>query len=181
MAKVKSTIDLIMEKTGHLSLTKEEKNAFEEQQLRRRVQAPVARYLRGERDVNYLAQELDGLPSKTDQEGKRLCLGFLLDGLSPLKDNERVFAAVGRLLGETERRRWEETVAPLEAEYRRDLLEAREHAADRCRKALAALGLKGSALLPRPDEEDPSWKEEQEQRLMAFHARLKTALGNPQM
>jgi len=48
MAKIKSTLDLIMEKTRHLSLNEEEKDALEQQQLSHQVQTPLARYLLGE-------------------------------------------------------------------------------------------------------------------------------------
>ncbi len=85
------------------------------------------------------------------------------------------------LLGEAGLERWEKTVAPLERRCRDDLQKAREAAAERCREALTAAGLKGPALLARVDEQDPTWKEEQEARIKAFHASVKTGLQDPQM
>jgi hypothetical protein len=181
MARVKSTIDLIMEKTKHLSLDPEEKAAFERQQLAQRIQAPLLRYLRGERDATNLADELDRLPAETAEEGKRLCLGLLMDSLSPFEDNQRILAAVRTLLGENERLAWEKAIAPLEARFRDERRKAREQAVERCREILAERGLAGPALLPRPDEEDPSWKEQEEQRVQAFRAMVRKALGDPQM
>ena len=181
MAKIKSTLDLIMEKTKHLSLNTEEKDALEQQQLNRRVQAPLVRYLKGERDANYLVHELDLLPPEKTAEGKRLCLGLLMDRLSPLEDNQRILAAVEMLVGEAGRGRWEETIAPIERRFLDDLRKAREAAADRCREALAASGLKGPAILARVDERDPTWKEEQEAHIQAFRASVKTGLQDPQI
>lgn len=181
MAKIKSTVDLIMEKTRHLSLNAEEKAALENQKLSRRVQALLMRYLKGERDAHYLAHELDQLPAGSREKGKRLCVGLLMDRLSPFEDNQRILAAAGHLLGETERERWEKTLAPIERQVRDDLQKAREQAADLSREALAEAGLQGPALLPRPDEEDPFWKEEREQRVQAFHVRVNKALNHPQM
>ena len=181
MAKIKSTLDLIMEKTKHLSLNTEEKDALEQQQLNQRVQAPLVRYLKGERDANYLAHELDLLPPETIEEGKKLCLGLLMDRLSPLEDNQRILAAVEKLLGEAGRERWKETIAPIEKRFLDDLRKAREEAADRCTEALAAVGLKGPALLARVDEQDPAWKEEQGARIQAFRASVKTGLQDPQI
>jgi hypothetical protein len=180
MARVKSTIDLIMEKTKHLSLNAEEKAAFERQQLVQRIQAPLLRCLRGERDASHLAQELGQLPVEAQEEGKRLCLGLLLDSLHPFADNQRILTAVGSLLGETERLGWEKAIAPLETEFRAERRKARERAVERCRKSLAEQGLAGPALLPRHDEEDPSWKEQEEQRVQAFRAMVKKALGDTQ-
>jgi hypothetical protein len=170
-----------MEKTKHLSLNEEEKDALEQKQLSQRVQAPLLRYLKGERDANYLAHELDLLPPETIEEGKRLSLELLMDRLSPLEDNQRILAAVEKLLGETGRERWEKAVSPLQRRFLDDLRKAREAAADRCREALAAAGLKGPALLPRVDEKDPAWKKERETRVQAFRASVKTVLQDPQM
>jgi len=181
MAKIKSTLDLIMKKTRHLSLNTEEKNALDHQRLNQRVQASLARYLKGERDANYLAHELDLLPPESIEEGKRLCLGLLMDRLSPREDNERILSAVEKLLGEAGRERWQKVLGPLQRRFIDDLRQAREEAADRCREALAAAGLKGPALLARVDEQDPTWKEEQEKRIQAFRASVKTGLQNRQI
>ena len=176
MAKIKSTLDLIMEKTKHLSLNEEEKNALEQKQLSQRVQALVVPYLKGERDANYLAHELDLLPSESIEEGKRISLDLLLERLSPLEDNQRILLAVEKLDGEAARDRWEKMIAPLRSGFLDDLGRAREEATHRCLEALAAAGLKGPALLPRLNETDPVWKNEQEARLESFRASLKKAL-----
>jgi hypothetical protein len=181
MAKIKSTLDLIMEKTKHLSLNTEEKNALDQQQLNQRVQAPLVRYLKGERDADYLAHELDLLPPEKIEEGKRLCLGLLMDRLSPREDNQRILTAVEKLLGEAGREHWQKVLGPLQRRFVDDLRQAREEATDRCREALVAAGLKGPALLARVDEQDPTWKEEQETRIQAFRASVKTGLQNRQM
>jgi hypothetical protein len=170
-----------MEKTEHLSLNTEEKSALEQQQLSRRVQAPLVRYLKGERDANSLAHELDLLPPETIEKGKRICLGLLMDRLSPLEDNQRILAGVEKILGEAGRERWERTIEPIQRRILDDLRKAREAAADRCREALSAAGLKGPALLARVDEQDPAWKEEQEARIQAFRASVKTGLQDPQI
>lgn len=180
MAKIKSTLDLIMEKTKHLSLDDEEKKALEQQQLTQRVRPPLLRYLQGERDANSLAHELDTLSPEKLEEGKRLCLEILMDRLSPFEDNTRVLAGVEALNGDTEREHWEKTVVPLEKQYQEDLRQAREEAGSRFREALAAEGLKGSAILPRVDDRDPFWKEEREKRIKAFRESVRTGLNDPQ-
>ena len=180
MAKIKSTLNLIMEKTKHLSLNEQEKEAFEQQQLTQRVQVPLLRYLQGERDANYLAHELDNLPPEKREEGKRRCLEILMDRLSPFEDNARILAGVETLRGETERKGWEKTVAPLEKQFQEELRQAREEAATRFREALAAEGLKGSAIVPRVDDRDPFWKEEREKRIKAFRESVRTGLNDPQ-
>jgi hypothetical protein len=179
MAKIRSTLDLIMEKTRHLSLNEEEKIELEQEQLSRRVQAPLVRYLKGERDANHLVHELDLLPPETIEEGKRICQGLLMDRLGPQEDNQPILAAVEKIFGEAGRERWEKVLVPLQRRFLDSLRQAREEAADRCREALTAAGLRGAAVLPRVDEEDPTWKEELETRLQAFRTGIKTGLQDP--
>jgi hypothetical protein len=181
MAEIKSTLDLIMEKTKHLSLNDEEKLALEQQQLIQRVNVPLLHYLKGERDAEYLAQELDSLPPEKREEGRRLCIELLIDSLSPFEDNTRTLAGVERLLGKTGRERWEKTLIPLKKEYQEEREAAHAEAASCLLEALAAAGLRGSALLPHVNEESPPSREEQERSTLAFRARVKKVLNDPQI
>ena len=176
MAEIKSTLDLIMEKTKHLSMNDKEKQAFEQEQLSRQVQAPVMRYLKEERDADFLAYELSILPPEKREEGTRLCLDFFLDGLRPFKDNTRILAGVEKIMGEKERQRWEQALAPLVEAYREERVKARTEAASRSQEALAAVGLQGSALLPCGEAQGPMSKEEEEKRSQAFRKRMKETL-----
>ena len=180
MAQIKSTLDLIMERTKHLSLNEEEKQALEQQELNQLVMVPLLRYLKEERDADYLAHELDSLPLEKREEGRRLCLELFIDSLSPFEDNKRMLAGVERLLGKTGRERWEKIVVPLEKEYQEQREAAQAEAARRLRETLAAEGLSGSALLPYVDGESPHSREEKERSTQAFRARVKKDLNDPQ-
>jgi len=180
MAEIKSTLDLIMERTKHLSLNEEEKQALEQQELNQLVMVPLLRYLKEERDADYLAHELDSLPLEKREEGRRLCLELFIDSLSPFEDNKRMLAGVERLLGKTGRERWEKIVVPLEKEYQEQREAAQAEAARRLRETLAAEGLSGSALLPYVDGESPHSREEKERSTQAFRARVKKDLNDPQ-
>ncbi len=180
MAKIKSTLDLILEKTKHLSLSEEERQVLEEQELNKRVQALLYRYLNEERDADFLARELDQLPGGKVEEARRLCRKLLAATLSPFEDEGRVFDAVGRLFGQEERDRWEKVVAPLKRQFREALAGARLKAGTRCLEDLAKLGLQGPALLPSVNDESPFWREEEEEQARTFQQALKEALDVPQ-
>jgi hypothetical protein len=180
VAEIKSTLDLIMEKTKHLSLNDEEKRALEKQQLNQRVRVPLLRYLKEERDTDYLAHELDSLPAEKREEGLRLCLELFVNSLSPFEDNTRILAGVERLLGKTGRERWEEIVIPLKREFQAERDGAQAEAASRVGETLAAAGLRGSALLPYVDEQGSLWREEEERSTQAFRTRVKKGLNDPQ-
>ena len=180
MGEIKSTLDLIMEKTKHLSLNEEEKQALEQQQLNQRVRVPLLRYLKAERDTDHLAHELDSLPPEKREEGRRLCLQLFVDSLSPFEDNTRILAGVERLLGKTGRDRWKKILAPLEREYQEEREKAQAEATSHLREVLATAGLRGSALLPCVDEHSALWKEEKEKSTKAFRARVREDLNDPQ-
>jgi hypothetical protein len=180
MGEIKSTLDLIMEKTKHLSLNEEEKQALEKQQLNQQVQVPLLRYLKEERDADYLAHELDSLPPEKREEGRRFCLELFVDSLSPFEENTRVLAGVERLLGKTGRERWEKLISPLKREYQEEREKAQAEVTSGLREILATAGLRGSALLPCVDEQSPLWREEKEKSTKAFRARVRTGLNDPQ-
>ena len=180
MAEIKSTLDLIMEKTKHLSLNEEEKQALEQQELNQRVQVPLLRYLKEERDADHLAHELDSLPPEKREEGRSLCLDLFVDSLSPFEDKTRILAGVERLLGKTGRERWEKIIAPLEREYQEEREKAQAEATSRLREDLATAGLRGSALVPCVDEQSALWREEKEKSTKAFRDRVKKGLNDPQ-
>ena len=111
MAKIKSTLDLIMEKTGHLSLNAEEKEEMKREERVRRIRGIVAPFLNGEKDVNLLMRELDRLPPEDREENRGFCLEQLRDALDPLAGNERALLGLEKIAGTEERVLWEERLS----------------------------------------------------------------------
>ncbi len=61
MGEIKSTMDLVMEKTKHLSMTEDEKNREKINQIRKKIKSRVQKYLDGFLNQNMFAKELDQL------------------------------------------------------------------------------------------------------------------------
>ncbi len=175
MGTIKSTLDLIMEKTRHLSPNEEEKKAFHRERLAQKIRLPVSRYLNGERDLDFLIREIADVPQEHRNEAEGICVDCFLQMITPLGNEERVLAGVERLLGAEERRRWEKAIASAMESYLTARERARAEGEARIRKTLAQAGLEGSALLVPPGRRESSGSGEELDD--HFREALRTALG----
>ena len=172
MSEIKSTLDLIMEKTRHLTMNQEEMKSVKKQELVKKIRGITSRFLSGERDAAYLDHQIRLLPEEEQSQARETCKNQFMEDLHPLEDNQRILAGVETLFGKEERDRWERTIdnlrAPLTAESERVHLEAESH----FREILAAEGLQGPAVLPRV-EKSPLVQEEKERLLKTFKEAIK--------
>lgn len=167
MAEIKSTIDLIMERTKNLSASPQERESYQRQEREKRLRGLVQRLL----DDNLT---LDGVKDELAKEKKNgsaaEVMGVLKDALAghvdPEVDNERLFRYVNELVG-TPEDRLRETLAGCreEATSRKAVL------AERQKKDLESRGITGPAVLPNA-EADPQWKARREEMQAACAKRF---------
>jgi len=176
MAKIKSTLDLIMEKTSHMSLSDQEKAALKELELTRKGRGLATLFLNEDKDARFLAREIAQLPEQDRATAKEHCLKCFLERLSPFSGNERVLAGVETLAGQEERGRWEtaiQEIAPPILQKQHASLERTEAAA---RESLASIGLNGPALKPALPG-NRLWEEEKEALSGLFQEAVRKRLG----
>jgi hypothetical protein len=167
MAEIKSTIDLIMERTKSLSASPQERESFQRQEREKRLRGLVQRLL----DDNLT---LDGVKDELAKEKKNgsaaevagVVKNALAGHVDPEADNERLFRYINELVG-TPGDRLRETLAHCreEATSRKAVL------AERQRKELESKGITGSAVLPNP-EADPLWTARREEMQSACAKRF---------
>ena len=167
MAEIKSTIDLIMERTKSLSASPQERESYQRQEREKRLRGLVQRLL----DDNIT---LDGARDELAKEKKNgsaaEVAGVLKNALAghvdPEADNERLFRLVNELVGTSpERLRETLTVCREEATSRKAVL------AERQKKNLESKGITGPAVLPNA-EADPQWKARREEMQAACAKRF---------
>jgi hypothetical protein len=158
MAEIKSTIDLIMERTKNLSASQEEREAYQRREREKHIRGLVQRLLDYSLTLDDVKDEL-AREKKSNREAD--VMAFLKEALAghvdPEADNERLFRIVNELVG-TPEDRLRETLLACQAEssgWKTDQLE-------RQKKDLEATGVSGSAVVPNP-EVDPQWKARREQ------------------
>ncbi len=83
MGEIKSTLDLVMEKTRHLTLSQEEKDAQTKVEVHKRLKGLVQKYQDNLLRKDDLEKELDILKKTYDMNVVRVLLNLLLNSLEP--------------------------------------------------------------------------------------------------
>lgn len=177
MAKIKSTLDLILEKTRHLAPTAQEKEDFKQEEIFQEAKRRFFPYLREEKDLQPLTQWIEKLPPDTSREARRICAGLFAESLSPFEGNERVLAAVEKILGQNTRADWEAVLSELSTTYARLREEAWQRAEKRYLDRLAADGIRGPAIKPCTSRSE-EWKQEQAGILARFQGDFRGKLDS---
>lgn len=156
MAEIKSTLDLIMERTKGLTMTEEEKKALHSRELGGKVKGWVQKCIDGTLDLARLKEEIQQEKAK-EPELRPALLKELLDRVDPDGNSERVFQMMESIL--------HRDTAPLReliGGYRTELSEKERELAAKAISDLAQQGISGSAVVPNLDR-DPLWIKVREQ------------------
>ena len=154
MGEIKSTLDLVMEKTRTLSLTDEEKERLRQAELIRRGESLARRYISEEISFEQLELELTKEYYENQTILKKTLTRFFLESIFLDQPTHRVFRALRYLIKE-------ETVQRLE-KLKEDYVKTSEaHYAgieEDARSELALRGITGSAIVPKV-ESSSAWRE----------------------
>jgi len=156
MGEIKSTLDLVMEKTKNLSLSDEEKQAQKQKEVESRVRGLLQKYLDGWLDNNQLKIEYESLKKDSGLSDDAVMINEIFGRLDPNVDNRNLLeviakccrldtAALETLLDGCRREHGEAADARM-AQLKEDL--ARTHA------------ISGSAVVPNL-ETDAKWQREE--------------------
>ncbi len=152
MGEIKSTLDLVLERTRHLSLSPEERKAQERDTLRREITALVNRFLIHDVPMETVVRLLNDLPAEKSSRAETVSV--LWEKIDPDVDNEGVFHLMASACG-------------VDTEPLRDAISAyRDAIADRSirfekrgTEQLAQVGVSGSAVTVNLDA-DGGFKDE---------------------
>jgi hypothetical protein len=171
MAEIKSTLDLIMEKTKNLTMTDEEKKAVHSQELRKKIKGWVQRCIDGTMNIAHLKENVQqemkkepGLPADLLEE--------LLKKIDPEGANEVQFEIIESVL--------QRDTAPLKElieQFRVELAEKVRERTDKEKKALEGRNISGSAIVPNLDR-DPQWKSDRKQLKESYVKRIRFATAS---
>jgi len=147
MAEIKSTLDLVMERTRHLTLSREEKAARETEDYKRKLGGLIQRYLDRLITPGQWDKEFNRLMQSTGIPDHALPARVILDRMTPDGDN----AALMDLLSRTFHADTAE-ISRILADRRMAAENATQLEMDRLKKNLETeKGISGSAVMPNPD------------------------------
>jgi len=98
MAEIKSTLDLIMERTKNLTMTKEEKASLHRKEAEGKAKGWIQRYKDGLIDLDHLKPEIEKeLPSDPELSG--ILRSQVLDSITLNEDNSKLLIILRDILG----------------------------------------------------------------------------------
>ncbi|HVO83439.1 MAG TPA: hypothetical protein VMU60_03325 [Syntrophobacteria bacterium] len=170
MAEIKSTLDLVLERTRHLTLSSVEKEEIELKAALKKVSGYLSRYRDGVLRLEVLLKEMRGLAPEIRQRvrGEMARQTSLALNLSP--DTDGLIPAM-EALAEPD---WTDLLAAVKqcrAEVRKALAAARGSIEGRVLAELDAAGIRGSAVAVKIDG-DPQWIALKQELMRPCEARL---------
>jgi hypothetical protein len=150
MGEIKSTWDIVMEKTRGVKINSKDRERIKRGELTSRIHAIFHRYMDVQGNQAFLKRELEGMRVEEREVVKRELLLQLLDAIDLSKDNGKVIMGIETLMGKPVAKTLEK-LHLLASEYKtcRDKM-ARE-IEEVFRRKLAAMGISGSAVQPNVD------------------------------
>ena len=166
MGEIRSTLDIIMEKSKDLTMSDEEKKAFKEQEMAGKIRGLIQKYLDGSLDMDKLNVEIAALAEKDEDMVKRLIREESVSRIELEGNNEPLLRVLGEITGS-------------EADFLREVLKEFEKRLEREKgvrekeliKSLDKKGISGSAVLPNINA-DPEWSRQVSEMRNEFQERL---------
>lgn len=154
MGEIKSTLDLVMERTRHLTLSDEEKKKQRTADFAKRLQGLLQQYADGVLRLEDLRERVAGLQAEVQIEDRQGVVDGVIERIAPDGDNAIWLA----LLAQEAPERCSALQKILE-DHRRaraDILDAGQQ--DQLDQLSDAHGISGSAVIPNP-EGDPDCRQ----------------------
>ena len=147
MGEIKSAIEIAMEKTKHLKMTEEETERFKKDELMKKAEGLVNRYLSGKLELDQLKGEIN---SQKGERGKLLqsILLNVINSITIVKNPKRALEALAHLLENDAKGiilcEIEDAIATFEQEKQR----VYKNLHSKLKEELQLKGFSGSAVFP---------------------------------
>jgi len=167
MAEIKSTRDLIMERTKGLTMTDEEKKILHVRELRGKAKGWVQKCIDGIMGIPRLQEEIQ---QEKEKEPELMFTLFqeLLERIDPDGENELLLQMMESVLGRDTVR-----LRELIDSFRTDLAEKIREKTVNAKNDLAQQNISGSAVAPNLDR-DPAWKKDREELKNLYVRRIRS-------
>jgi hypothetical protein len=152
VGEIKSTIDLVLEKTRDLSLSSQEKKKLAQQEREKKLRGLISRYLDQLIPLDRLTEELERTAGAEKDLAVQFLKTHLLTQIDFDRDNSSIFTALEEIAGlDTS------PLITLQQEYQSAKEAAKKEMMEKSLAQLHEKGINGSAVVPNL-ENDPKWK-----------------------
>jgi hypothetical protein len=170
VGEIKSTLDLILEKTRNMSLSQEEREELRTKQLVAKLSGLIQKGLDGTLSVSRLKVEVESERKKSPATDHQL-MAALVARIEPDGENERIFQIMEEVSG-----RDSGPFRKVVLECSQDMERLKDRSVADLSKALKKKGITGSAVAPNPAL-DPAWRKASEERKTACRTELDAIAG----
>ena len=150
MAEIKSTLDLVMEKTRHLTLSDEEKQEQKENEFKKNLKGPAQKFQDQAINKRELKKEINNLIKTYDLKDETIIIREFLNRLGFNQDNQSMLALLNEL--------WSIDITKLEAifnDYNETIQTEAQKRMEEIKENLAQKRfISGSAVVPNISADD---------------------------
>ena len=151
MAEIKSTLELIMEKTKNLTFTDEEKKALRKKEVQGKVRGFITKFMDGVMNLETLGQGIASFEKEDHRAAKEIVVNECLSRIDPETDNTQIFDILEHVAAVD--------ITSLQtflSDFLKELDHARAVREQELSKRIQEKGFSGSAVLPNL-KADPEW------------------------
>ena len=156
MAEIKSAVELAMEKTKGMQLSREEKEKIKEEELHSRAQGLVNRFLEVDFHLKEVEKDLAKFNPDQREHVEKLMLHYLCEAIQLDRDNDLIFQGVEAFHKES--KTTIKKIRELMEGYRQRQEKEYKQAEKLLLKKWERQGISGSAVQPKV-EGSPEWQE----------------------
>jgi hypothetical protein len=166
MGEIRSTLDIIMEKTKGLTMSEQERRAFKEQEMAGKVKGLIQRYLDGAVAMDKLKGEIAALAEKDEDMVRMMIIKESIPRIEIGEYNESILRILEETTGldtvsiRTALKDFEDKLEQEKGLREKELI-----------KSLNKKGISGSAVLPNL-EADPEWGQRVSEMRNEFQKKL---------
>lgn len=143
MGEIKSTLDIIMDKLKSLEVTEKDRERLRLEELEGKIKALFNKYKNGLMDESELTRELNTLKPETCGEAKRLILENITSIVEIEGRSINCLALLTKLYPKKEA-----SFHKLDAQLKNNIRKKEKELAEKMKKRLASMGIKGDAVIP---------------------------------
>jgi hypothetical protein len=168
MAKIKSTMDIIMEKAKKYSVTEEEKRAFKRRDLEGKIRGLIQSYVDSLLDMQRLKEEIAELRHEVQEELERIIRKEAIDLIQPGESNAPLLEILSSVAG-MDIRPINELLNDFNSRIGNEKTKHERVLLDELRKK----GISGSAVIPNLDA-DEEWLRTKSEAARRFKQKLRS-------
>ena len=172
MGEIKSTIDLVMEKTKHLSFSSEERQKQGNVEIEKRINGLLQKYQDQALSTDDLNTEFEKLKKEFSLSDDTILVNQILEGLDLDKDNHQLLALLSKYCSKDL-----QAIESVLNEFQDELNATASYRMVQLREDLAQKHfISGSAVVPNLQADD-TWQAEAGDIRSKFEAKLEAAKG----